>query len=165
MKNTMMILLSLMNVMCVTNSFEHCVNFTNIFFFSIFFVILFFQGRTECVCDEEEGFIFWNETQKCYRVYTQGPCPNNAWLIPADDLTEVFCECQPGYHFSPSQYACRRSPIVKPLGGNPGLHLLLKNHKLLTSHTSESEYDQVSLGRENFLPLFSLKLTLSNPKI
>ena len=62
---------------------------------------IFLQGRTECVCDEEEGFVFWNETQKCYRVYTQGPCPNNAWLIPADDLTEVFCECQPGYHFSP----------------------------------------------------------------
>jgi len=100
-------------------------------------------GRTECVCDEEEGFVFWNETQKCYRVYTQGPCPNNAWLIPADDLTEVFCECQPGYHFSPSQYACRRSPVIKPLGSNPGLHLLLKNHKLLT-HTSGSSggYDQ-----------------------
>lgn len=73
-----------------------------------------------------------------------GPCPNNAWLIPADDLTEVFCECQPGYHFSPSQYACRRSPVIKPLGSNPGLHLLLKNHKLLT-HTSGSSggYDQV----------------------
>merc|ERR1719225_995235 len=22
------------------------------------------SGRTECVCDEQEGFVFWNETQK-----------------------------------------------------------------------------------------------------
>jgi len=102
------------------------------------------SGRTECVCDEQEGFVFWNETQKCYRVYTQGPCPNNAWLIPADDLTEVFCECQAGYHFSPSQYACRRTPMVKsPLGSNPGLHLLLKNHKMYpTLSTSSDDYDE-----------------------
>ena len=103
-------------------------------------------GGTECVCDEEEGFVFWNETGKCYRVYTQGPCPDNAWLIPADDLTEVFCECQAGYHFSPTQYACRRSPVVKPLrrAGNPGLHLLLKNHKMYSTPSDSIEYDDVS---------------------
>ena len=115
--------------------------------FNDFFSPLFQStGRTECVCDEQEGFVFWNETQKCYRVYTQGPCPDNAWLIPADDLTEVFCECQAGYHFSPSQYACRRTPMVKsPLGSNPGLHLLLKNHKMYpTLSTSSDDYDEVN---------------------
>ena len=106
------------------------------------------EGRTECVCDEQEGFVFWNETQKCYRVYTQGPRPDNAWLIPADDLTEVFCECQAGYHFSPSQYVCRRSPLVKTVGGtgsrsNPGLHLLLKNHKMYPANLAPADYDEV----------------------
>ena len=107
---------------------------------------LLIVGHTECVCDEQEGFVFWNETQNCYRVYTQGPCPDNAWLIPADDLTEVFCECKAGYHFSPSQYVCRRSPLVKPLGNvNPGLHLLLKNHKMYGTRMPDSnqDYDQV----------------------
>ncbi len=57
------------------------------------------------MCDRREGFVFWNETNRCYRVYTQvgkeektcwkclentftyfkGPCPEHAWLIPADD--------------------------------------------------------------------------------
>jgi hypothetical protein len=26
------------------------------------------SGRTECVCDDQEGFVFWNETKQCYRV-------------------------------------------------------------------------------------------------
>ena len=29
------------------------------------------NGTTECVCDEREGFVFWNETNECYRVYSQ----------------------------------------------------------------------------------------------
>ena len=33
--------------------------------FNDFFPSLFQStGRTECVCDEQEGFVFWNETQK-----------------------------------------------------------------------------------------------------
>ena len=42
-------------------------------------------GKTECVCDEDEGYVFWNETKKCYRVYTKGPCPAHAWLIPSEE--------------------------------------------------------------------------------
>jgi hypothetical protein len=104
-----------------------------------------FKGRTECVCDEQEGFVYWNETQKCYRVYTQGPCPDNAWLIPADDLPEVFCECRSGYHFSPSQYACIPTPIVENVGNHRGLQLLpyIKNHKIYRESSSTSDYDEV----------------------
>ena len=61
------------------------------------------------------------------------------WPTPSPSTVHVV------YGWPPSQYACRRSPVIKPLGGNPGLHLLLKNHKLLTSQSSGSEYDQVFL--------------------
>lgn len=47
------------------------------------------------------------------QVYTKGPCPDNAWLIPTADLTEVFCECKSGYYFSPSRYTCEPSPAIE----------------------------------------------------
>ena len=35
--------------------------------------------------------------------------------------------------------------MVKPLGSNPGLHLLLKNHKMYpTLSTSSDDYDEVN---------------------
>ena len=57
MKNTMMILLSLMNVMCVTNSFEHCVNFTNIFFFQ-FFILFFFKVELNAFVTKKKVLFF-----------------------------------------------------------------------------------------------------------
>ena len=72
------------------------------------------------MCDEDDGYVFWNETQRCYRVYTKGPCPANAWLIPSEAESEpnssttkkkkeVFCECRSGFHFDPDSYTCKRS--------------------------------------------------------
>ena len=29
------------------------------------------EGKTECICDEQDGYVFWNETGRCYRVYSQ----------------------------------------------------------------------------------------------
>ena len=58
MKNTMMILLSLMNVMCVTNSFEHCVNFTNIFFFPIFLFFFFFKVELNAFVTKKKVLFF-----------------------------------------------------------------------------------------------------------
>ena len=48
------------------------------------------------------------------QVYTKGPCPENAWLIPSVDLSEVFCECRTGFFFSPSRYACEPNAIAEP---------------------------------------------------
>ena len=70
------------------------------------------ERRTECRCDTAAGFVFWNETGKCYRVYTQGPCPDNAWLIPTGDLSEVYCECRNGFYFAAKDYLCKRSSQV-----------------------------------------------------
>ena len=59
MKNTMMILLSLMNVMCVTNSFEHCVNFTNIFFsFQFFYSFFFFKVELNAFVTKKKVLFF-----------------------------------------------------------------------------------------------------------
>ena len=80
-------------------------------------------GKTECVCDEDEGYVFWNETKKCYRVYTKGPCPAHAWLIPSEEeegedsgegKKEVFCECRTGYFFDAESYTCKRSIFALP---------------------------------------------------
>ena len=57
MKNTMMILLSLMNVMCVTNSFEHCVNFTN-FFFNFFCNSFFFKVELNAFVTKKKVLFF-----------------------------------------------------------------------------------------------------------
>ena len=151
-----------------SNTTEKLVRTSFFIFVMLVTKLEFFIGGTECVCDEEEGFVFWNETGKCYRVYTQGPCPDNAWLIPADDLTEVFCECQAGYHFSPTQYACRRSPLVKPLirrTGNPGLHLLLKNHKMYSAAPSStgSDYEEDEIENATDEPTLSLRGVFINP--
>merc|ERR1719443_1738015 len=72
------------------------------------------ERKTECMCDTAAGFVFWNETKRCYRVYSQGPCPENAWLIPTGDLSEVYCECRNGFFFAPKEYSCKRSQQVSP---------------------------------------------------
>jgi len=82
---------------------------------------------TECVCDTGAGFVYWKETARCYRVYTQGPCPDHAWLIPTGDLTEVYCECKYGYHFSPADYVCKRTEPV--LESKPRLQPFLRSHR------------------------------------
>ena len=48
------------------------------------------------------------------KVYTRGPCPENAWLIPSVDLSEVFCECRTGFFFSPSRYSCEPNALAEP---------------------------------------------------
>ena len=48
------------------------------------------------------------------QVYTRGPCPENAWLIPSVDLSEVFCECRTGFFFSPSRYSCEPNALAEP---------------------------------------------------
>ena len=47
-------------------------------------------------------------------MYTRGPCPENAWLIPSVDLSEVFCECRTGFFFSPSRYTCEPNSLAEP---------------------------------------------------
>ena len=58
-------------------------------------------------------------------MYTQGPYPSNAWLIPTGDLSEVYCECRNGYHFAPKEYLCKRTPLLQ----FPHHLSFLKNHR------------------------------------
>lgn len=68
------------------------------------------------MCDEESGYVFWNETSQCYRLYTQGPCPKDAWLIPGEDTSDVYCECKTGFYFAPESYSCKESPVIETIG-------------------------------------------------
>ena len=38
--------------------------------------------QTECQCDTAAGHVFWNETQRCYRVYSQGQGSLRAMELP-----------------------------------------------------------------------------------
>jgi len=71
---------------------------------------------TECFCDTSSGFVFWNETQGCYRTFTQGPCPDNSWLVPGGESEEVYCECKDGFQFSPEEYKCKSTQLIQVSG-------------------------------------------------
>jgi hypothetical protein len=65
----------------------------------------------------------------CYlcQVYSQGPCPENAWLLPEGEDGEVYCECRDGFTFSPTEYNCQ------PLLSQPG-------HRLQSLWSNVAEY-------------------------
>jgi hypothetical protein len=60
-------------------------------------------------------------------VYSQGPCPENAWLLPEGEDGEVYCECRDGFTFSPTEYNCQ------PLLSQPG-------HRLQSLWSNVAEY-------------------------
>ncbi|XP_065568229.1 uncharacterized protein LOC136032052 [Artemia franciscana] len=76
------------------------------------------SGKPNCSCDEDEGFIFHNQTKKCFKLFTQGPCSINEWLTPdiEEDSEEAYttfdrtykCQCKPGFRYSKSRI-CRPS--------------------------------------------------------
>ena len=48
------------------------------------------------------------------QVYSQGPCPENAWLLPEGEEAEVYCECRDGFTFSPVEYNCQPALLLPP---------------------------------------------------
>lgn len=53
-------------------------------------------------CDRSQGLVKYAD--KCYKMYTQGPCAKGEWIVPSragrellsDDPIDGVCECVPG---------------------------------------------------------------------
>lgn len=79
-------------------------------------------------------------------MYTRGPCPENAWLIPSVDLSEVFCECRSGFFFSPSRYACEPNAIAAEPRRTSAHPFFAKNRKPLPEGWSDLKVDLFDKG-------------------
>ncbi|KAK9873081.1 hypothetical protein WA026_020812 [Henosepilachna vigintioctopunctata] len=55
------------------------------------------RGNTSDTENCAKGWIRYGE--KCYKLYSQGPCPKGSWLVPqrATLGKDAICECVPGY--------------------------------------------------------------------
>jgi len=75
------------------------------------------QLKPMCICPEEH--IFHNATGRCYRLFSQGPCQWNEWLVPRladNDVTPSetlqppqmtsACQCKPGYEYQTGSHFC-----------------------------------------------------------
>lgn len=63
------------------------------------------QDDTVTECNRRDGLVIYNN--RCYKLYTQGPCPEGAWIAPKrhkktelwddNNSKEGVCECVPRY--------------------------------------------------------------------
>lgn len=60
--------------------------------------------RASCQCKDEH--IFWYEDQKCYRPFTQGPCPVTHMIV--NSTTCIPIPCSRGSLYFPNEKACYR---------------------------------------------------------
>ena len=72
-------------------------------------------------------------------MYSQGPCPENAWLLPEGEDAEVYCECRDGFTFSPVEYNCQ------PTLSQPG-------HRLQSLWSNVAEYLERRRGQSGDVP-------------
>lgn len=59
------------------------------------------------ICDRFNNMILFKN--KCYKLYTQGPCVRGAWIVPKrqkkeelwdsnnNERKQAYCDCMPGY--------------------------------------------------------------------
>lgn len=74
--------------------------------------------KEENTCDNTKGSGMILYKNRCYKLYTKGPCVRGAWLAPKrqkkeqiwmeDDIKEGICECMPGYVKSVRRYNERK---------------------------------------------------------
>lgn len=76
-----------------------------------------------CSCPED--LISYNNTSKCYKPFSQGPCQWNEWLVPSrvtddvgvndvssssndhrSDHETYVCQCKPGYEYQVGSTYC-----------------------------------------------------------
>jgi len=74
--------------------------------------------KPTCICPEEH--IFHKTTGQCYRLFSQGPCQWNEWLVPESAENDVnssisvdysqlesACQCKPGYEYQVGSNYCQ----------------------------------------------------------
>jgi len=72
----------------------------------------------QCSCPVDH--VFHNESQKCYKEFTQGPCDWNEWLVPVyqsvlhqeldagdEPPLQHVCQCKPGYEYQSGSSFCQ----------------------------------------------------------